>query len=164
MATLYASSRTTSELPSSYGIFSLLPLFYVGESQESSCKLGGSDVVRKLSREPAMFQIGLWGEALIEVLLMRKYGCACLGTEHVQASICRLQARVVTSMPSLVSVFSFSNAPALQTTASKRALSPLLLRNSCQHLLTSASKLTSPSNMCNFLLPDSASSQRRIVG
>ena len=34
------------------------------KSQESSYKLGGSDVVHELSSEPAIFQTGLYGEVL----------------------------------------------------------------------------------------------------
>ena len=42
-----------------------LAVFFEGKSQENSYELGDSDAVRELSREPAMFQIGLWGEVLI---------------------------------------------------------------------------------------------------
>ena len=35
-----------------------------GQEAENSYEPGGSDVVRELSREPAMFQIGLQGEVL----------------------------------------------------------------------------------------------------
>ena len=52
------SSRTTSEPPNSYEFSSSRPCFK-GESLESSCEPGGSDVVRELSREQAIFQIGL---------------------------------------------------------------------------------------------------------
>ena len=52
------ASRTTSEPPRSYELSWLFPLKQ-GREAESSYELGGSDVVRELSREPAMFQIGL---------------------------------------------------------------------------------------------------------
>ena len=58
MAGSRESSRTTSEPPSSYELSWLIPLKQ-GREAESSCEPGGSDVVRELSREPAMFQIGL---------------------------------------------------------------------------------------------------------
>ena len=41
-----------------------LALVFKRKSQESSHEPGGLDVVRELSREPAMFQIGLQGEVL----------------------------------------------------------------------------------------------------
>ena len=58
MAGSRESSRTTSELPGSYELSAPRPCFK-GKSQESSYEPGGSDVARELSREPAMFQIGL---------------------------------------------------------------------------------------------------------
>ena len=58
MAGSRESSRTTSEPPSSYEISASRPRFK-GKSQESPYEPGGSDVVRELSREPAMLQIGL---------------------------------------------------------------------------------------------------------
>ena len=58
MAGSRESSRTTSETPDSYELSWLFP-FKQGREAEHSYKLGGSDVVRELSREPAMFQIGL---------------------------------------------------------------------------------------------------------
>ena len=54
----HESSRTTSEPSGSYELSWLLPLKQ-GREAESSYEPGGSDVVRELSREPAMFQIGL---------------------------------------------------------------------------------------------------------
>ena len=60
MAGSHESSRTTCEPPGSYEFSASRPCFK-GQSQESSYELGGSDVVRGLSREPAMFQIGLFG-------------------------------------------------------------------------------------------------------
>ena len=59
------SSRTTSEPPGSYELSCLFPLKQ-GQEAESSYEPGGSDVVRELSREPAMFQIGVQGEVLKE--------------------------------------------------------------------------------------------------
>ena len=56
-------SRTTSEPPGSYELSWLFPLKQ-GREAESSYELRGSDAVRELSREPAMFQIGLMGEVL----------------------------------------------------------------------------------------------------
>ena len=44
--------------PGSYELSASRPCFK-GKSQESSYEPGGSGVVRELSREPAMFQIGL---------------------------------------------------------------------------------------------------------
>ena len=64
------SSRTTSEPPGSYELSWLFPLKQGREAESSyelSNELGGSDMVRELSREPAMFQIGLQGEALKDV-------------------------------------------------------------------------------------------------
>ena len=58
MAGSSESSRTTSEPPDSYELSWRFPLKQ-GKSQESSYEPGGSDVVRELSREPAMFQIGV---------------------------------------------------------------------------------------------------------
>ena len=58
MAGLRESSRTTSELPGSYELSGLSPLKQ-GREAESSYEPGSPDVVRELSREPAMFQIGL---------------------------------------------------------------------------------------------------------
>ena len=58
MAGSRESSRTTCEPPGSYELSPFRPCFK-GESQESSYELGGSDAVRELSHEPAMFQIGL---------------------------------------------------------------------------------------------------------
>ena len=52
------SSRTTPEPPGSYELSWLFPLKQ-GREAESSYEPGGSHVVRELSREPAMFQIGL---------------------------------------------------------------------------------------------------------
>ena len=49
--------------PGSYELFWLFPSKQ-GREADSSHEPGGSDVVRKLSREPAMFQIGLQGEVL----------------------------------------------------------------------------------------------------
>ena len=63
MAGSRESSRTTSEPPGSYELSASRPCFQ-GKSQESSYEPGGSDVVRELSREPAMFQIGVQGEVL----------------------------------------------------------------------------------------------------
>ena len=63
MAGLHESSRTTSEPPRLYEFSWLFPLKQ-GREAESSYEPGGSDVVRELSREPAMFQIGLQGEVL----------------------------------------------------------------------------------------------------
>ena len=64
MAGSRESSRTTSEPPGSCELSASRPCFQ-GKSQGSSYEAGGSDVVRELSREPAMFQIGLQGEVLI---------------------------------------------------------------------------------------------------
>ena len=64
MAGSRESSRTTSEPAGSYE-FSVSRPCFKGKSQESSYEPGGSDVVRELSREPAMFQIGLYGEVPI---------------------------------------------------------------------------------------------------
>ena len=58
MAGSHESSRSTSEPPSSCERSTSRP-YFEGMSQESSYEPGGSDVVRELSREPAMFQIGL---------------------------------------------------------------------------------------------------------
>ena len=58
------SSRTTSEPPGSYELSWLFSLEQ-GREAESSYEPGGSDVVRELSREPVMFQIGVKGEVLI---------------------------------------------------------------------------------------------------
>ena len=58
MAGSRESSRTTSEPP----VRMNFPGFFLlkqGREAESSYEPGGSDVVRELSREPAMFQIGL---------------------------------------------------------------------------------------------------------
>ena len=52
------SSRTTSEPPGSYELRGF-SFFKQGREAESSYEPGGSDVVRELSREPSMFQIGL---------------------------------------------------------------------------------------------------------
>ena len=59
MAGSCESSRTTSESPGSYELSWFFPLKLEGWEAESSYEPGGSDVVRELSREPAMFQIGL---------------------------------------------------------------------------------------------------------
>ena len=48
----------TPEPPGSYELSWLFPLKH-GREAESSYEPGGSHVVRELSREPAMFQIGL---------------------------------------------------------------------------------------------------------
>ena len=58
MAGSRESSRTTSEPLGSYELSWLSPLKQ-GQEAESSYEPGSSDVVRELSREPAMFQIGL---------------------------------------------------------------------------------------------------------
>ena len=58
MAGSRENSRATSEPPGSYECSYLCPLKQ-GREAESSCEPGGSDVVRELSREPAMFVIGL---------------------------------------------------------------------------------------------------------
>ena len=58
MAGARESSRTTSEPPGSYELFWLFSLKQ-GREAENSYEPGGSDVVRELSREPAMLQIGL---------------------------------------------------------------------------------------------------------
>ena len=58
MAGSRESLRTTSEPPGSYELSASRPPF-TGKSQESSHEPGGSDVVRELCREPAMFQIRL---------------------------------------------------------------------------------------------------------
>ena len=63
MAGSRESSRTTSEPPGSYELSWLFPLKQ-GREAERSYEPGGSDVVRELSREPAMSQIGLQGEAM----------------------------------------------------------------------------------------------------
>ena len=55
MAGSRESSRTTSEPPGSYELSAPRPCSK-GKSQESSYEPGGSDVVRELSREPAMFR------------------------------------------------------------------------------------------------------------
>ena len=52
------SSRSASEPPGSCELSWRDPLKQAREA-ESSYEPGGSDVVRELSREPAMFQIGL---------------------------------------------------------------------------------------------------------
>ena len=57
------SSRTTSGPPGSYELSWLFPVKQ-GREAENSYEPGGSDVVRELSREPAMFQFGLQGEVL----------------------------------------------------------------------------------------------------
>ena len=54
MAGSRESSRTTSEPPGSYELSASRPCFK-GKSQESSYEPGGSDAVRELSHEPAMF-------------------------------------------------------------------------------------------------------------
>ena len=64
MAGSRESLRTTSQPPGSYELSWLFPLKQ-GQEAESSYEPGGSDVVRELSREPAMFQIGLQGKVLI---------------------------------------------------------------------------------------------------
>ena len=56
MAGSRESSRTTSEPPNSHELSASRPCFQ-GKSQKISYELGGSDVVRILSRELAMFQI-----------------------------------------------------------------------------------------------------------
>ena len=61
MAGSRESSRTTSEPPGSHELSAFRPCFK-GKRQENSYESGGSDVVRELSREPDMFQIGLQGE------------------------------------------------------------------------------------------------------
>ena len=58
MAGSRESSRTTSEPPGSYELSWPFPLKQ-GQDAESSYESGGSDVVRELSREPAMFRIGV---------------------------------------------------------------------------------------------------------
>ena len=58
MAGSRESLRTTSEPPGSDELSASRPSFK-GKSQENSYELGGSDVVRELPREPAMFQIEL---------------------------------------------------------------------------------------------------------
>ena len=67
MAGSRESSRTTSETPGSYELSASCPCFQ-GKSQESSYEPGGSDVIRELLREPAMFQIGVQGDVLINLL------------------------------------------------------------------------------------------------
>ena len=59
MADSIESSRTASEPLGSHELSALRTRFLNREDQESSCEPRGSDVVRELSREPIMFQIGL---------------------------------------------------------------------------------------------------------
>ena len=63
MARPRENSRTTPEPPGSCEFSWPFPLKQ-GREAESSYEPGGSGVVRELSREPAMFQIGLYGEVL----------------------------------------------------------------------------------------------------
>ena len=63
MAGSRKSSRNTSAPPGLYELSASRPCFQ-GKSQESSYEPGDSDVVRELSREPAMFQIGVQGNVL----------------------------------------------------------------------------------------------------
>ena len=63
MAGSRQSLRTTSEWPGSDEL-SVSHHYLQGKSQEHSYEPGGSDVVRELSHEPAMPQIGLWSEVL----------------------------------------------------------------------------------------------------
>ena len=58
MAGSRKSSQTTSEPPGSYELSWLFPVKQ-GREAERSYEPGGSDVVRELSREPAMFRIGV---------------------------------------------------------------------------------------------------------
>ena len=74
MAGSCESSRTASEPPGSYELFPLKQ----GPEAERSYEPGGSDVVREIPRETAMFQIRLQGEALAKTRFTKNTVCATL--------------------------------------------------------------------------------------
>ena len=96
-ASFKARSRTTSEPPGSSEL-SASRSCSKWTSQESSCEVGGSDVVHELSREPPMFQFGLlrWALSILKSLPkggfcegggnLNSSGSACSGCKHWFAS------------------------------------------------------------------------------
>ena len=65
MAGSRASLQTTSETPASHDFSFCLDVGFKGKGKENSYEPGALDVVRELSREAAIFQIGLWRVVLI---------------------------------------------------------------------------------------------------
>ena len=74
---VHAKVRETHLTPGSYELSWLFPLKQ-GREAEGSYEPSGSDVVRELSREPAMFLIGLSGEVPILVDTFRRFFTLCL--------------------------------------------------------------------------------------